>query len=155
MKRGDTPLATAAKGVAAGLAGTGLMTLCQTAVQRMRKSESSETPARVGKRVIEGVFQRPVPERWTRPLNTVTHLAYGTSWGPLYALVRSSRDGGSMLGTGLAFGAAVWAASLVELPLMKLAPPVWEYGAVEAALDLSYHLVYGAGVAASYAALRA
>ena len=37
---------------------------------------------------------------------------------------------------------------------MKLAPPVWEYPAKEAALDLSYHLVYGLGSAADYAALN-
>lgn len=54
----------------------------------------------------------------------------------------------------LAFGTAVWGASLVELPAMGLAPPVWEMPSTSIALDLSYHLVYGAGVAAGYAAVN-
>jgi uncharacterized membrane protein YagU involved in acid resistance len=51
------------------------------------------------------------------------------------------------------FGTTVWGASLVELPAMKLAPPVWEQPPAEVALDLSYHLVYGLGVAAAFAVL--
>ena len=43
---------------------------------------------------------------------------------------------------------------MIELPAMKLAPPVWEYPPLELVLDVSYHLVYGATVAAAYAALR-
>ncbi len=36
---------------------------------------------------------------------------------------------------------------------MKLAPPMWEYPPLELALDVSFHLVYGAGVAGAYAVL--
>lgn len=34
---------------------------------------------------------------------------------------------------------------------MKIAPPVWQTPPLEIALDLSYHLIYGLGVAAAYA----
>lgn len=37
---------------------------------------------------------------------------------------------------------------------MRLAPPVWEYPPTEMALDLSYHLVYGLGVAGAYGLLE-
>ncbi len=36
---------------------------------------------------------------------------------------------------------------------MKIAPPVWETPPLEVALDLSYHLVYGIGVAGAFALL--
>jgi hypothetical protein len=47
----------------------------------------------------------------------------------------------------------VWGASLVELPVLGLAPPVWEMDPQTAALDFSYHLVYGLAVAGVYAVL--
>ena len=68
--------------------------------------------------------------------------------------MRGSRDGSAAVRDGLRFGTAVWLTSLVQLPAMKLAPPVWECPPEEAALDLSYHLVYGLGVAAGYATLE-
>ena len=81
------------------------------------------------------------------------HWGYGTSWGAAYALTDGLGDT-PVIPRGLMFGAAVWGESLVELPAMKLAPPVWDYPLQELALDVSYHLVYGIAVAAAYAALR-
>ncbi len=54
---------------------------------------------------------------------------------------------------GAFFLALVWGASLVQLPAMGIAPPVWETPPAEAALDLSYRLVYGLAVAAAYSVL--
>ena len=81
------------------------------------------------------------------------HWGYGTGWGAAYALT----DGlpVSWAPRGLGFGTLVWGASLLELPAMKLAPPVWEYPPQELVLDVSYHLVYGVAVAAAYRALSA
>lgn len=148
-----TPLGTVARGLAAGAAGTAAMTVCQTAVAKVRGTEPSTTPAEVAKRVIRGVFHRRVDEGKTGLLNNAMHWGYGTSWGTVYALA----DGVvavPVVPRGLAFGTVVWGASLVELPAMKLAPPVWEYPPLELALDVSYHLVYGVAAAAAYAALR-
>jgi len=153
FKRRNSPLAAAGKGLIAGIAGTGLMSAYQTAVLKARGSEPSSTPAAVGERVIGGVLRRPVPERWKGALNNAVHFLYGASWGPAYGIVHASKGGGTIRG-GIGFGTAVWSASLVELPLMKIAPPVWEYPPGEAALDLSYHLVYGLGVASAFAALE-
>jgi hypothetical protein len=47
----------------------------------------------------------------------------------------------------------VWGASALELPAMKLAPPVWGYPRLELTLDVTYHLVYGVAVAAGYRVL--
>jgi hypothetical protein len=147
------PIGAVARGLAAGVAGTAAMTVYQTAVAKVRGSEASTTPAEVGKRVIRGVFHRRFDEDRTSLLNNVMHWGYGTSWGAAYALTDGLGDVG-VVPRGLGFGTGVWGASLIELPAMKLAPPVWEYPPLELALDVSYHLVYGVAVAAAYAALR-
>jgi len=77
----------------------------------------------------------------------VVHALYGTSWGPVYGLVQSSLRL-RRARHGVAFAALVWGASLVELPALGLAPPVWEMPPQTVALDFSYRLVYGLAVGA-------
>jgi uncharacterized membrane protein YagU involved in acid resistance len=67
-------------------------------------------------------------------------------------LLHASRRAGAAR-DGAAFFALVWGASLVELPAMGLAPPVWEYPPQELASDVGFHVVYAVGVVAAYAAL--
>jgi hypothetical protein len=147
-----TPLGAVLKGLVAGAIGTAVMTAYQLAAAKAMGSGSSNVPGEVGKRVLEGVFQREVSDEQVEKLTNPVHVIYGVSWGPLYGIVQSSLSRGSGR-HGLAFGTAVWGASLVQLPAMKLAPPVWEMSPSSIALDLSYHLVYGIGVAAAYAAI--
>jgi uncharacterized membrane protein YagU involved in acid resistance len=147
-----TPLAAVGKGLVAGAVGTAAMTAVQTAVAKARDQEDSTTPAEVAKRIIRGVLQRDVPDEKTELLNNVMHWGYGTSWGAVYGLVQGT-VAGSAFKHGALFGAGVWSASLVQLPAMKLAPPVWEYPPAELALEVGYHVVYGLGAAAAYAAL--
>jgi hypothetical protein len=58
--------------------------------------------------------------------------------------------GRSTLRGGLAFGIGVWASSYAQLVPLGLYEPPWRYPAPVIALDLSYHLVYGTGVATTY-----
>src|SRR3954463_8612758 len=119
-------LRTLTRGLLAGAAGTAAMTAAQTAYLKARGEEPSTTPAEVGRRIVEGVLQRDVPERRMGALNNVMHWLYGTSWGALYGLARAYGRPGP-LSDGSRLGALVWSASLVELPAMGLAPPVWKY----------------------------
>jgi hypothetical protein len=48
----------------------------------------------------------------------------------------------------------VWSASLVELPALGLAPPVWEWDAKTIAPDVGFHLVYGVTAATVYKLLE-
>ena len=50
-------------------------------------------------------------------------------------------------------GASLWGAAYAELAPLGIYEPPWKYPPQELALDLSYHLVYGVGVAAAWAAL--
>lgn len=145
-----TPLAAVGRGLVAGAVGTAAMTAAQTATMRLRDGESSGTPAEVGRRIVEGVLRREVPEERMDALNDAMHWLYGTSWGAVYGVVRGSRRT-RWPRHGLMLAAAVWGASLVELPAMKLAPPVWEYPPAELASDVGYHLAYGLAASGAYA----
>lgn len=152
LSRRRSPFSATVRGLAAGAIGTAVMTAGQLVYLKATGGASSSTPALVGKRIIEGVFKREVPEERMELLNNVMHVAYGTSWGAAYGLARNTGNRGGVA-TGLAFGAVVWGASLVELPAMKLGPPVWEYSPKDIAPDLGFHLLYGAGVGAGFRAV--
>ena len=76
------------------------------------------------------------------------HWAYGILNGAQYGLVAGSLSA-PRIRYGLPFGAAVWASSYVILPAAKLYEPIWKYDRKTLANDLSAHLVYGLGTAAT------
>jgi hypothetical protein len=148
-----TPLGAVARGLTAGVAGTAAMTAAQSAFYKAQGYEPSTTPAEVAKRIIRGVFHRRVDEQKTQALNNAMHWTYGTSWGVVYGLAQGTVHARAAR-HGLLFGSLVWGTSLIHLPAMKLAPPVWKYEPAQIASDLSFHLIYGEAVALAYGALR-
>jgi hypothetical protein len=144
-----------AAGVAATAVGTAAMTAAQSAAYALTGAEPSDVPAEVGSRLLEGVFGRKVRRRERGPLNHAMHWLYGTSWGVGLGLVTARSDEPPpVLPTGAALGLGVWAASLVELPLLGVAPPVWRRSPGQVAADAGFHLVYGFSAAAALAGLR-
>lgn len=122
------------------------MTAAQMAYLKIKGEEPSSTPAQVGKRIVEGVLHREVPDERMDLLNNVVHVLYGTSWGAVYGIAQESLHLPT-LRHGVLFGTLVWGASLIELPAMKLAPPVWRYSPSTLVPDVGFHLVYGSAVA--------
>lgn len=170
LLRRTTPLAAVARGLLAGAVGTAAMTSWQELAARLRTNqdagddgpdvsgqelgeeaawEQASAPAQVARRIAQGVFGAHVPAKLIPVLTHAMHWAYGIGWGGLYGLLRDSADGRGVR-EGLAFGTAVWSMSYVQLVPMGLYEPPWKYPPKELALDASYHLVYGAGVAAGY-----
>lgn len=150
-----TPLGAAARGLAAGAAGTAAMTAVQTAYYKATGSESSSTPAEVGKRMVEGVLQRSVPEERIGALNQGMHWGYGTSLGLPYGIVAgSTRTPASAVSSGIALALAAWAAGRTQLAAMQLAPPPWEDPPSSLAVDVGFHLAYGLAAAAAFRILR-
>jgi len=161
-----TPLGAVGRGLLAGIAGTAAMTAWQEALARLREPgdaqhdggadadpwESASAPARVARRILEGVFGVEVPPERIPLLTHATHWGYGTAWGAAYGLVQESVRARPAV-HGPLFGAAVWAMSYVQLVPMGIYEPPWRYSPRELAEDLSYHLVYGAGLAAAHAQL--
>jgi hypothetical protein len=128
-------------GLIAGAAGTTAMTALQELLPRLRGGGEHE----------ESRDEEP-PASWTPVLTQAAHWAYGTGWGAAYALLRDRADG-NVPALGLGFGLAVWTASYVQLVPLGIYEPPWTYPPATLAEDLSYHAVYGLGVAATYAAL--
>lgn len=150
-----SPLGALWRGLAAGVAGTAVMTAVQTIYYKATGSEGSETPAEVGERIVGGVLRREVPGERRPLLNQVMHWSYGSSWGIPLGLVAGSRaTPPPVAATGALAGLSVWGASLVVLPALKLAPPVWRYPPKQLASDVGFHLAWGFGAAGALRALR-
>jgi hypothetical protein len=111
--------------------------------------DNASAPALLGKRVIEGVFERTLPAERAALTNNVVHWATGLGWGAAYGIVAGSARVPKVR-FGSVFGSAVWASSYVILPLAKLYKPIWEYDAKTLGKDLSAHLVYGSTAAAVF-----
>ena len=144
-----------AAGVAASAVGTAAMTAAQTATYSLTAAKPSDAPGQVGRRLLEGVFGRKVRRREREALNQAMHWLYGTSWGVALGLATARGDEPPRIApTGAVLGLGVWAASLVELPLLGVAPPVWRQSPRGVAADLGFHLVYGFAAAAALQRLR-
>ena len=111
--------------------------------------EQASVPAKVARRISEGVFHRDIPAERIPVLTHATHWAYGTMWGAVYGVAQSSLHAPT-LRHGLVFGTAVWTLSYVQLVPMGLYEPPWKYPATDIAMEVGYHLVYGVGTAAAY-----
>lgn len=111
--------------------------------------EQAPPPAQIGKRLVEGVFQHEVPAERAPLVNNITHWGYGMLGGAQYGLVAGSLTSPRIL-YGIPFGAAVWTASYVVLPLAHLYKPIWKYDPGTLAKDLSAHLVYGLTTAIAF-----
>jgi hypothetical protein len=159
-----TPLRAVARGLVAGVAGTATMDALLFARFRRRGGtsnaeewelsegisswEEAPAPAQVGKRLIEGLFDRKLPPSSAALVNNVTHWAFGVFAGVQYGIVAGSLPR-QRIAYGLPFGAAVWASGYVILPAAKLYQPIWKYDVKTLANDLSAHLVYGVGTASA------
>jgi hypothetical protein len=169
MSRHLTPLGAVARGVAAGVAGTGLMTLAQTLPAKLQSSggetdddrktteqqdpwEQASAPAKVARRFIEGVFHREVPPKQIPLLTHAMHWGYGTGWGAVYGVAQGTLRV-PPLRHGLVFGTTVWAMSYVQLVPMGLYEPPWRYAPQDIAMEVGYHLAYGVGVAGAFRVL--
>jgi uncharacterized membrane protein YagU involved in acid resistance len=165
-----TPLGALYRGLAAGVVGTDLMTAWQELSTKLQSQattdapepepqpedpwEQASAPAKVAKRVGEGVFHKNVSPELIPLLSNVMHWGYGTGWGAVYGITAPSARRSPGLRAGMAFGTAVWLMSYVQLVPMGLYEPPWKYPPKDLALDLSYHLVYGGAVASAYRVLE-
>lgn len=162
-REAPTPFGAALRGAGGGLAGNAAMGAAQWAAFRVRGKETggwtswedAPAPAKIGKRVWEGVFRRQAPVERIRLFNNVVHWTYGALLAAAFGVVEASRDERRPVRDGLAFGAAAWIlGSGALMPAAKLAKPPWRYGVGTNALDAGYHLAYGLATAGTFRALE-
>jgi hypothetical protein len=87
--------------------------------QEIESWDQAPAPAQVGRRLVEGLFQRPLPNRLAPLVNNVTHWGYGVVNGAPYGLVVGSLPR-ARVWFGVPFGAGVWGSSYVVLPAAGL-----------------------------------
>jgi hypothetical protein len=160
-----TPVGALARGLIAGVAGTGVMTGWQALSARLESSgeqtgggqaqdgdpwAQAPAPAQVGRRIIEGVLRKPVAPERIGLLTNVMHWGYGTTWGAVYGLLSGSAARSGGLRRGALLGTGVWVMSYVQLVPLGLYELPWRYSPKVLGLDLSYHLAYGLGTGAAY-----
>jgi hypothetical protein len=159
---------TLVRGLAAGLVGTAFMTAWQELAAALKRHgpmnveerhaedpdpwKKAPAPAQVAKRAIEAVSGIEVPASRIGLFTNAVHWGYGTTMGVAYALGQSASRGRAAV-RGPLFGTGVWASSYAMLVPMGLYEWPWRYPAKTIAKDVSYHLVYGTGVAAGYSLL--
>jgi hypothetical protein len=136
------------KGMLAGAIGTVAMTASSTLDAKLRDRGASSAPADAAGKVL-GVQPRD-PDGGAR-FATVVHWSYGTSWGAARGAIASAGLDG-IAATAAHFG-AVWGSSLVMLPALGVAPPLWKQPVAETALDALHHLVYAGATTAAWNAV--
>lgn len=160
-----TPLAAVIGGAVAGAAGTLAMDLVW--YRRHRRTggeagfyqwefstnfesyEEAPAPAKVGKRLIEGVLQTELPAETVGLLNNTVHWLTGMMWGTAHGIVAGSIRVPELV-SGPATGATAWAAAYTVLGAADLYKPIWEYDARVLWRDLSAHIVYGTVTAVTF-----
>jgi hypothetical protein len=137
------------RGLLAGAAGTAAMTVSSTVEQKLRGREASTAPADAAMKVlgIESFCDDAAKSRFSNAV----HWSYGTSWGVPRALLDAA--GLDPAAATAAHGAALWGSEQVVLPALGVAPPLWEWGAVEVAIDALHHAVYTVAASLAYEAL--
>src|SRR4051812_46421031 len=152
------------RGIAAGIAGTAAMTAFQLAVRKARGERldtpvprtwaDAPPPAQLAKKAADAVGKgRKVTKQQVPLLTNAMHWLYGASWGAVYGAVAHAVEPDPVSG-GAVLAVGVWAAAYGELVPLGIYKPPWEYPTAELALDLGYHVAYGAAVAGVYAALE-
>ncbi len=147
MKLGDAA-ASVGKGLFAGVAGTVAMTVSSTLEMKIRGRQGSSAPAEAASKVL-GV--EPTGEAEQARFSNLVHWGYGTSWGVVRGLIGAADLKGPK--ATAAHFLVVWTTEQVMLPALGVAPPFWQWGAKEVAIDAFHHLVYASATGVAYAAL--
>ena len=147
MKLGEIA-ASVGKGLFAGVAGTAAMTVSSTLEMKIRDRQASNTPAKAAGKVL-GV--EPTGESEQARFSNLVHWGYGTSWGAVRGLIDAAGLEGKE--AAAAHFLAVWGSEQVMLPALGVAPPFWQWGAKEVAIDAFHHLVYAGATGVAYVAL--
>jgi hypothetical protein len=137
------------RGLVAGAIGTAAMTVSSTVEMKLRGREGSTAPADAAMKVlgIESFCDGGAKSRFS----DAVHWGYGTSWGLPRALFDAA--GLDAAAATAAHGTALWGSEQVMLPALGVAPPLWEWGAVEVAIDALHHVVYTVATSVAYEAL--
>ncbi|WP_431218794.1 hypothetical protein [Leifsonia xyli] len=164
-----TPVGGIVRGAAAGLVGTLAFDLWLYLQYRRNQGDeqfpdwefsadvtgwdNAPAPAQVGRRIVDGLFEKQLPDAQAASINNIAHWAYGLSGATAYGVVAGSLRR-PRAWYGLLLGVGMWFSGYVILPPMHLYKPITEYDAKTLGKDLAAHLVYGATTGAVFALMH-
>ncbi|MBI2167948.1 MAG: hypothetical protein HYU28_00375 [Actinobacteria bacterium] len=142
------------KGLVAGAVGTVVMNLSSETEMNYRGRAASTSPGRAFNKLLSfaGCPVLDADGRALKILSSWTHYLYGTLWGLVLWAYFGELEWPIAL-AGPAFFLTVWLTEQVELPLLKIAPWSWTWGAKEVAIDLWHHVAYATGAVAAWVLL--
>jgi hypothetical protein len=144
-----TVAANIGRGLLAGAIGTVAMTVSSTLEMKLRDRAGSSAPAQAAEKVLG--IESFVDEADEARFSNLVHWGYGTGWGAVHGLLASAGLRGPAA-TAVHLG-AVWGSEQIMLPSLDVAPPLWEWGAQEVAIDGLHHFVYAAATGIAYSLL--
>ncbi|MGI9048012.1 MAG: hypothetical protein ACR2GU_01295 [Rubrobacteraceae bacterium] len=142
-------MALIGKGLLAGLVGTAAMTASSTLEMKLRNREASNAPADAAAKVLSMDFE---DEESKARFGNLVHWGYGAGWGAVRGLIGAAGLEG--VPAALAHFGVVLGAEQAMLPALEVAPPIWEWGAEEVAVDIFHHVVYTAATDLAYIYLK-
>ena len=146
MRTAEKVASSIGKGLVAGFAGTGAMTISSTLEARLRGRSPSSAPARATAKVL-GIASFDDSIAQAR-FNDLSHWGYGTGWGVIRGLLDAA--GLPPHTATAAHGAAVWGSAQVTLPALDIAPPAIFWPKREIAIDAFHHAVYATVTGLAY-----
>ncbi|MGI9185078.1 MAG: hypothetical protein ACR2GZ_08965 [Solirubrobacteraceae bacterium] len=136
-------------GLLAGVAGTAAMTVSSSLEAKLRERGASSAPADAAGKIL-GV--QPRDDAGQARFSNIVHWAYGTSWGAVRGLLHAAGLDGPK--ATAAHFALVWGSEQVMLPMLDVAPPLWDSEPPEIAIDAFHHTVYAVATSLAFAALE-
>jgi hypothetical protein len=137
------------RGLAAGLAGTALMTVSSTREMKLRGREPSTAPAKAVGRLL-GV--RPSGPKGEQRFATVAHSVTGVSLGAARGLLDVAGVRRPIAVLPAAF-AIVMTPEVVLAPALGATDPPWRWGVAETAMSALHHAVWAVGTEVAYRAV--
>src|SRR4051812_15870880 len=134
MQYKESPLSATAKGGAAGLLGTVVLTaaikyapglLRQVGIDAPEPpaaAQRAKPPERLAGKVAKGLFDKRLDKKGREVGGQVIHWGYGVGWGSLYGIIQSTFRLPFMV-TGTLLGIAMAIAASTGIPAMGVAPP--------------------------------
>lgn len=140
--------ASVGRGVAAGLAGTVVMTAFQRLVEMPLSGRAeSYQPAEL---VEKATGAKPGPTN-RRRLNYAAHFGVGAAWGAAHGVAAHAGVRGP--GAVAAVFGTLWPADVTSMVLLGLGEPPWRWSARELAVDVADKLVLAVATGATFEAL--
>jgi hypothetical protein len=165
----ETPLEVTLKGMAAGLAGTAVLTVFRDQAPKVLEAlgmqaqqepgdtksrqgakqakgedtpQDEDPPSKLAEKISEDIFEKPISEGGKLVVGQAIHWAYGAGWGALYGIVQSSLRMPHWL-HGTLLGGLVGLIAATVVPSMNIMPPPAEMPPPQRAIGMVMPMLFG------------